>query len=48
MKDAMTKAAMNIAVVLMALAIPFGFGMALYTDDSSWFLLCAFLLIFLS
>lgn len=41
-------AALTVAIVLMALAIPFGFGMALYTNNGDWFWLCGFILIFLS
>ena len=48
MKEKLVSWSINIAVVLMALAIPFGAGMAYYTGNSNWLMLCGFLLIFLS
>lgn len=39
---------MNVAIVAMALAIPFGAFMSYHTGDTAWLLLCGFLLIFLS
>ena len=35
-------------VVLLALSIPFGIGMALYTNDSRWLWFCMTLIVFLS
>lgn len=40
--------AISAFIILAALAIPFGFGMALYTDNGNWFFLCGFLILFLS
>ncbi len=40
--------ALSAAIFLMALAIPFGLGMGLYTNNGDWFWLCGFLIIFLS
>lgn len=47
-KEKLVSYAVNTAVVLMALAIPFGAVMAYYTNNTSWLWLCMFLLIFLS
>lgn len=47
-KERLGNAAMTVAIVLMALAIPFGFGMGLYTNNGDWFWLCGFLILFLS
>jgi len=47
-KDQLSTWVINIIIVLMAAAIPFGLGMALYTGNTSWLMLCGFLLLFLS
>lgn len=40
--------AISAFVILAAAAIPFGFGMALYTNNGNWAWLCMFLILFLS
>lgn len=47
-KERLINLAVGSAVVLMALAIPFGAAMGIYTENNNWFFLCGFLLIFLS
>lgn len=47
-KEKLISFAVGAFVWLAAAAVPFGFFMALHTDNGWWFLLCLFLVIFLS
>jgi len=38
----------TVIVTLLALCIPFGVGMAVWTGNTNWLMLCGTLLIFLS
>ncbi len=48
MKAKLAAAAIGVLVVAMVLAIPFGAVMAFYTGNPYWFMLCGFLVFFLS
>jgi hypothetical protein len=47
-RDRLMAVSACIFVVLMLLSAPIGIGMALYTNNGSWFWLCAAWIIFLS
>ncbi len=46
MKAKLTAAVVGTLAVMMALALPFGVLMALYTGNPYWFMLCGLFLVF--